>query len=122
MLSEGLAAAVAAEAATLARDPVVSSVYAKIAADEAQHAELAWDTITWCLEIGRDAHDALQRAAASLDGMRAPELPAMGNVSEAWLADQGVLSQRRLGELFEHTVSRVRARSRVLVEPRSAAA
>ncbi len=49
-LGEGLAAALAADDAALARDPGLATARAVIAEDEQRHAELAWDILQWCHE------------------------------------------------------------------------
>jgi hypothetical protein len=49
-LLEGVAAAFVWAAHTRAVDPAVRQVLATIGRDEASHAELAWDVVTWCCE------------------------------------------------------------------------
>jgi hypothetical protein len=53
-INETLAAVQAAEQLARATDPTVRAVLANIVADEARHAELAWATLRWLLEIGGD--------------------------------------------------------------------
>ncbi len=62
-LNEGLAAAVAADAAARAGDPAVRDTLAAIAHDEASHADLAWEVVGWCCEqSGVELHRALRQA------------------------------------------------------------
>lgn len=48
-VGETLGVAEAIELTGRARDPAMARVYARIAADEARHAELAWRTLAWLL-------------------------------------------------------------------------
>ncbi|MDI1445271.1 ferritin-like domain-containing protein [Polyangium sp. 6x1] len=51
-IGETIAAVIAAEQCAKAEDPAVAEVLAGIAADEAQHAELAWRTVAWAIRVG----------------------------------------------------------------------
>jgi hypothetical protein len=63
---EGVAAELAARRSKTARDPVIRSVLANIAVDEARHAELGWHTAAWCLRTGgAPARRAIADATAS---------------------------------------------------------
>jgi len=53
-IGETLAAVVASEQARHAVDPHARAALQRIAADEAQHAELAWQTVAWALRQGGD--------------------------------------------------------------------
>src|SRR5436190_13763000 len=78
-IGETVAALEAREALARASDPAVRAVLARIARDEARHAELAWRTVAWALSIGdervraavaaafRDAERALPAAEPALD-------------------------------------------------------
>jgi hypothetical protein len=89
-LGEGVSAAAAEEAGRRAADPVVRATLEMIAADEAAHAELAWDVVRWCCGSGgaevSDRLCALVEQAPSLVGSRLPphlerELEAHGQLA-----------------------------------------
>ncbi len=82
-INETWASVLAAEQLVLARDPAVKQVLATICEDEARHAELAWRSIRWMLEVGgTSVRGALEEAVADLErrlaepGEAAPEEPA----------------------------------------------
>src|SRR5262249_55284357 len=51
-IGETMAAVIAAEQLARATDPAVRAALARIAADEARHAELAWRTVAWAVRAG----------------------------------------------------------------------
>jgi hypothetical protein len=64
-INETTAALTAARQAELATDPVVREVLARIAHDEATHAELAWRFVAWAISVDGDAvRSALAAALA----------------------------------------------------------
>ncbi len=74
-VGETVAAVVAAEQLARATDPAVREALARIAADEARHAELAWRTVAWALrEGGRDVRAAVERVV-TMGGPRPPQPP-----------------------------------------------
>ena len=80
-LGETVAAVIAAEQLARATDPAVVAALTQIAADEARHAELAWQTVAWALRAGgSDVHAAVSRALCEATAMgsggRAPDLHA----------------------------------------------
>ena len=54
-IGETLSAIIAAEQLARATDPAVRRALSAIAEDEARHAELAWRTVAWAIERGREA-------------------------------------------------------------------
>jgi hypothetical protein len=74
-IGETVAAVQALEQLAGATDPAVRAVLARIAADEARHAELAWRTVAWALAAGgAEVRAAVETAFASaLGGRAAPE-------------------------------------------------
>lgn len=69
-VNEGAAANVARRGERFAADPEARATLAILAADEARHAALAWDTVAWCCEAGgAPVREAL---AAALDALEAP--------------------------------------------------
>ncbi len=62
-IGETIAAALANEAASRATDPAVRDALERIARDEAEHACLAWETITWAIRTGgSDVREAVRIA------------------------------------------------------------
>ncbi|MES2640267.1 MAG: ferritin-like domain-containing protein [Myxococcota bacterium] len=53
-IGETLAAWLAEQALGRATDPAVRAVLARIVRDETEHAELAWATLQWAIEVGGD--------------------------------------------------------------------
>jgi hypothetical protein len=51
-IGETVAAVIASEQLARATDPAVRAALARIASDEARHAELAWRTVTWAVRTG----------------------------------------------------------------------
>ena len=86
-VGETVAAVEAAEAARHAVDPVVRGVLAKIAEDEARHAELAWRFVRWALEGAPELAATVEQAvAAALIEERGRPAVATSAEDEAWLA------------------------------------
>jgi hypothetical protein len=67
---ETSAALEALEAAQTASDPVIQAAYARIAADEQRHAELAFRFVRWALQRGGDDVAARIREALASDAAR----------------------------------------------------
>ncbi|MRG92483.1 hypothetical protein [Polyangium spumosum] len=78
-VNETLAALVAGEEALRAADPAVKAALVSIAEDEATHAELAWRTLAWALEMGgAEVARALEAAFARATLPEAEDLAAPG--------------------------------------------
>lgn len=77
-VGETVAAVEAGEGEENAVDPVVRSVLAEIAGDEAQHAELAWRSVRWALAaFGDDVREAVLKEIAILEAeLQEPSGPA----------------------------------------------
>lgn len=90
-IGETLAAFLAERALAEATDPAVRAVLARIVRDETEHAELAWATVQWAIEVGGDeVRDAVHAVFARLGEPRSHAL--------AWtarLAAHGVPSPER---------------------------
>jgi hypothetical protein len=80
-VGETVSAIVAAEQLARAHEPAVRSALETIAADEARHAELAWRTVAWALEVGGlEVRAACERAfAEALE--REPEIVAAAPIA-----------------------------------------
>jgi hypothetical protein len=110
-LAEGLAADVAARGAGQAADPVIASTLTTIAADEARHAELAWDVLVWCLiEGGADTRAAVAARLVRLDDELTPRLPDVPGISVHRLREHGLVDQGELGELAHARIAATRER------------
>lgn len=68
-IGEGMAARIAADASERARDPVLRSLLARIAEDEARHAELGRDVLEHCLAEGAP----IDRVIAAIERAPIPE-------------------------------------------------
>ena len=92
-VGETLAALQAAEQLVHATDPAIRAALARIAEDEANHAELAFRTVAWALSQGGESvHRAVAEAFAAAFTEPAGSLPAAPNgVSNAALAAHGRL-------------------------------
>ncbi|MRG90798.1 hypothetical protein [Polyangium spumosum] len=78
-LGEGAAAERAQRRATGAKEEGMGAALSMIAKDEAQHAELGWRIVQWCLsEGGQPVREALGEAVAA-----SPEGPAREDLPEA---------------------------------------
>jgi hypothetical protein len=96
-VGETLAALVASEQLAGARDAHVGAALAKIADDEARHAELAWRTVKWALaEGGSQVRAAIENAlAARLRDERGNANDCSGTESDEWRS-HGRLSRAEL--------------------------
>jgi hypothetical protein len=98
-VGETVAAVIAAEQLARATDPAARAALARIAADEARHAELAWRTVAWALRAGgSEVMAAVEQALVAALG--APS--AAGGPSLASPGDDGG-SARRSAELCPQT-------------------
>jgi len=117
-VGETIAALVATRAAERCTDPVIAAALAKIAEDEARHAELAWATVTDALLRGGAGAAAALRAAAERIRARtlapaptgspwdAASLAAHGRLDEASAAHARVDAWR---EIIEPTLAELLA-------------
>ncbi len=111
-LAEGLAADVARAAAERAVDPVVRATFVMIAADEARHAELAWDVMAWCIEQGgRSTRAALAARLERLDDELTPRLPDVPGITRHRLRERGLLHQDDLGVLAKQRLETTKRRA-----------
>ncbi|MCB9649345.1 MAG: hypothetical protein H6730_22490 [Deltaproteobacteria bacterium] len=101
---EGAAAACALAEAHRATDSAIQAVQARIAEDEAQHAELGWAVVAWLLESGDEAARAALEAA-----LDAPPVSIDGDIDRD-LEGFGVLSDHQRSELSARVQARARDR------------
>lgn len=111
-VEETLAAIEAQYAAGVATEPAVRHYLEVIAADEGRHAELAWATVRWALEVGGDdvrealaealAPEALVAAARHGEDEEPPSAAA-----EALLVAHGWLPKATIGGLRARAIERV---------------
>jgi len=83
-----------------ARDPELRRLYAKIAVDEAEHAQLAWDLHRWLIAglsplMRARVEQAMREAIARL-----PEIAESGATRPAELGDSSATQWRSLAERF----------------------
>jgi hypothetical protein len=89
-LLEGVAAEVVRRALIRARDPRARAALAVIARDEASHAALAWDVVSWCCQRGGDPVRrgliaALGKAPSSVASPSVPDALAGALADHGWL-------------------------------------
>lgn len=94
-LGEGKAAAAVACEADLAPASELAAMQRAIAADEARHAELAWDVLAWALAAGGD--DVRHALAAVRDAR--PSDATSGVDSQVDLRPHGLLSEAEHGAI-----------------------
>jgi hypothetical protein len=117
VLGEGLASAMAAEASQSVSDPSIRAILQILARDEAEHAELGWRTVEWCVEAGDEAvRQALARAAKDLDERNEDGLPSLEGVSMDVLAAHGMLPGARITALRDAVIEETRARVTALLD------
>jgi hypothetical protein len=125
-VGETLGVAEAIDLTGRARDVAMARVYARIAADEARHAELAWRTLAWLLAGADEETAALTGrafaetiAAASRDpAPRERALPEHGLLASSQI---GFLRRRALREVVEPCVAALLGEARRRREARPAA-
>lgn len=88
-MNETVAALEAEVAAARCEDPAVAAVLAKIADDEARHAELAFAIVRWCVELDPGLGATLRASLATIvlpaPGLRAAHLEPHGVLADATL-------------------------------------
>lgn len=113
-LGEGTAAAAARLTSKEARSEAIALGRARIADDEAAHAELAWRVLEWCWrEGGTEVRDAVVRSS----GTPRSEPPSReSGLDEEWMRGRGVPSAATRKAAAEQTEALARTRLRKLVE------
>jgi len=105
-VGETIAALIAAGARDAATDPAVKSALSEIAADESEHAELAWRALAWAIEDDPALCDAVE---AELVGARADvssyHSPLQGDRSA--LRAHGRLPEAELVAIAERAMAEV---------------
>lgn len=116
-LAEGIASDVAGGGANAATEPTIRATLAMISREEAGHAELAWDVLSWCLEHGGEP---VRRAVASrveaLTEEMTPRLPAIAGIDDASLGPYGVIDQDTIAALARARIAAVQARARGVLD------
>jgi hypothetical protein len=119
-VGETLGASLAAEQLAVATDPAVRRALARIAADEARHAELAWRFVAWAIAKGgehvrRMAIEAIEGAIAKTRANPVRTYPGVDE--DAWrahgrlaCADARAASERAIEEVLTPCVERLRGR------------
>ena len=59
-IGETLAVLLASEQLRVATDSSIQSFFKQVVEDEAQHAELAWETLRWCLQQDQSVRQVLE--------------------------------------------------------------
>jgi len=99
-VGETLAALVAAEQARAATDPAARAALLKIADDEARHAELAWQIVSWALsEGGAATRAAVEAAFAAATSGPASAVTSGASTHARLLRAHGCLSAAERGQI-----------------------
>ncbi|MEY3211949.1 MAG: hypothetical protein RIT28_2430 [Pseudomonadota bacterium] len=110
-VGEGVAAMMAQALADGALDPTLTETLSGIAVDEAEHAELSWAIVAWCLQVGgAPVHDALVEEARHLDDHRAAALPEKTPLTAERARALGLPDAALAEKLAKQGVVNVRAR------------
>jgi hypothetical protein len=88
-IGETVAAVIAAEQLARATDPAVRAALETIARDEAAHAELAWRTVAWALEVGGAP---VLRAVSEVFRDAVRHAPDAGDAFAPWLSSPAMAS------------------------------
>jgi hypothetical protein len=112
VLNEGYAAWLAAAQLDQARDEHVRATLTRIAADEAEHAQLSRDVLEWCLIHGSAAtrvavNDAYASLPAQLIGPRLPD--QLGVPQRQMLAEHGLVDVDSDGAGYRHVLESIAA-------------
>lgn len=107
-IGETVAAVEAGEAGARANDPVIRRALEMIAADESEHAELAWRTVKWALNtFGADVRETIREEMARLaDEMGAAHETRRTERDEA-LLDHGVVTAEVRGSIRRAALKQV---------------
>jgi hypothetical protein len=92
-VGETIAAVTASERLGRASDPAVCATLARIAEDEARHAELAWKTLAWAIARGGDAVRAGVAEAFSRGMAEPPPVGTPGDAPSPRLEAHGVVDR-----------------------------
>ncbi|MDI1450390.1 ferritin-like domain-containing protein [Polyangium sp. 6x1] len=106
-VNETLSALVAGEEALRATDPAVKATLVWIAEDEATHAELAWCTLAWALEVGGPEVARALEKAFSMAQCPAPEDLAAPGADPDKLAAHGCLSAAEKRDIMRRALADV---------------
>ncbi|MDO8362106.1 MAG: hypothetical protein Q7V88_04355 [Actinomycetota bacterium] len=109
VLNEGYAAWLAAAKATRATDARVQETLWVIARDEAGHARLSSDVLTWCLAEGDESVAAAVLEAASTLPVRMSGAVVPAGLDTRALADHGLLDADPDGEGYAEVLARTLA-------------
>jgi hypothetical protein len=98
-LSEGAAAARAARASHFAVDTAAKNAQARIASDEARHAELGWSILRWAVaEGGSDVRDAIWTRRDAEMAMSNADANGLSRYGQLPMADIDAIGERHLEE------------------------
>ena len=92
-IGETVAAIEAGEAGARANDPVIRQALEMIAADESEHAELAWRTVKWALDtFGADVRETIHEEMARLADEMGTAHETRRTARDEELLDHGVVT------------------------------
>ena len=94
-INETLAVIVASHQLTKVTDPTIFAYLRDVVQDETRHAELAWETLRWCIQVGGDpVREVLRSISEQPLSVGASEFPMLG------IESLGVLSQQQVQKIL----------------------
>lgn len=122
-LAEGLAARVAREASIRASEASICETLRIISTDEQEHAELAWEILAWCLDVGgTSVSSAVEVRLAKLSEEFTPRMPEFPGVTVERLQAFGILHQDLLGAFAQLEIQETSTRAHQLLASKRLAA
>lgn len=107
-VGETVAAVEAGEAGTRANDPVVRQTLEMIAADESEHAELAWRTVKWALHtFGANVRETIREEMARLADELGTAHETRRTKHDEELLDHGVVTAEVRGSIRRAALKQV---------------
>lgn len=107
-VGETVAAVEAGEAGARANDPVVRQTLEMIAADESEHAELAWRTVKWALNtFGADVRETIHEEMARLADEMGTVHESRRTERDEELLDHGVVTAEARGSIRRAALKQV---------------
>ena len=100
-IGETLAVLLAGEQLRVTKDPHIKAFLQTVVEDESKHAELAWETLRWCLEQDSSVREILEEAIR-----KGPQI-SISHYPEAAILEMGLPDRETLHQLLQRGFERV---------------